>query len=35
MDVLASSPAELAKFLDGEMAKWSRVIKDNNIRAGD
>ena len=35
MDVLASSPTELAKFLDGEMTKWSKVIKDNNIRAGD
>jgi tripartite-type tricarboxylate transporter receptor subunit TctC len=35
MDVVGSSPAELAKFFDGEVERWSKVIRDNNIRAGE
>ena len=35
MDVLGGGPADLDKFLRGEIARWSKVVKDNNIRAGD
>jgi len=33
MDVQASSPADLQKFLVSEMARWAKVVKDNNIKA--
>jgi len=33
MDVQASSPADLQKFLAAEMARWAKVVKDNNIKA--
>ncbi|MBM3536514.1 MAG: tripartite tricarboxylate transporter substrate binding protein [Alphaproteobacteria bacterium] len=33
MDVQASSPADLQKFLASEMSRWARVIKENNIKA--
>jgi tripartite-type tricarboxylate transporter receptor subunit TctC len=32
-DVVASPAEECATFLDAEIAKWGRVIRDNNIRA--
>jgi tripartite-type tricarboxylate transporter receptor subunit TctC len=32
-NVVASSAAELATFLKAEIDKWSKVIRDNNIRA--
>lgn len=32
-NVVASQPAELASFLDAEIEKWAKVIRDNNIRA--
>jgi tripartite-type tricarboxylate transporter receptor subunit TctC len=32
-NVVASSQAELAAFLKGEIDKWGKVIRDNNIRA--
>jgi tripartite-type tricarboxylate transporter receptor subunit TctC len=35
MDVLGGGPADLDKFLRGEITRWSKVVKDNNIRAGD
>ena len=35
MDVLGGGPAELDRFLRGEIARWAKVVKDNNIRAGD
>jgi tripartite-type tricarboxylate transporter receptor subunit TctC len=35
MDVLGGGPADLDRFLRGEIARWSKVVKDNNIRAGD
>jgi tripartite-type tricarboxylate transporter receptor subunit TctC len=35
MDLVGSSPAELAKFFDGEVARWSKVIRENNIKAGE
>jgi tripartite-type tricarboxylate transporter receptor subunit TctC len=33
MDLVVSSPEDLQKFLLGEMARWGKVVKDNNIRA--
>ena len=35
MDLVGSSPADLAKFFAGEVARWSKVISDNNIKAGE
>ncbi len=35
MNLVGGPPAQLAKFLDVEMAKWSKVVKDFGIRAGD
>ena len=33
MDLVASSPAELQKFLVAEIARWGKVVRENNIRA--
>jgi tripartite-type tricarboxylate transporter receptor subunit TctC len=30
-DVVASSPGECGRFLNSEVAKWGKVIRDNNI----
>jgi tripartite-type tricarboxylate transporter receptor subunit TctC len=35
MDIVGGGPAELDKFLRGEMARWSRVVQENKIKAGD
>ena len=35
MEIVASSPAELAKFLDIEIDRWAKVIKENKIKAGE
>ncbi len=35
MDIVASSPEELGKFLDVEIARWAKVIADNKIKAGE
>ena len=32
-DVVASSPEECGNFLQGQIAKWGKVIRDNNIQA--
>jgi tripartite-type tricarboxylate transporter receptor subunit TctC len=32
MDLVVSSPEDLQKFLLGEMARWGKVVKDNNIK---
>jgi tripartite-type tricarboxylate transporter receptor subunit TctC len=32
MDLVASSPDALQKWLVGEMQRWGKVVKDNNIR---
>ena len=32
-EVAGNSPAEFAAFISGELAKYSKVIRDNNIRA--
>jgi len=33
MDIVGSSPAEAARFLDSEIAKWARVINTAGIKA--
>ena len=33
MDLVVSSPAELQKFLVTEIARWGKVVKENNIKA--
>lgn len=33
MDLVVSSPEALQKFLVGEIARWGKVVRDNNIRA--
>jgi tripartite-type tricarboxylate transporter receptor subunit TctC len=33
MDIVASSPAALQKFLLSEIERWGKVIRENNIRA--
>ena len=33
MDVQASSPADLQRFLASEMSRWAKVVKDSNIKA--
>ena len=35
MEVVASNPAEAARFLDGEIVKWNRVITRAGIKAED
>jgi tripartite-type tricarboxylate transporter receptor subunit TctC len=33
MDIVAASPEQTQKFLLAEMARWGKVVRDNNIRA--
>jgi tripartite-type tricarboxylate transporter receptor subunit TctC len=33
MDLVVSSPEELQKWTLAEMAKWGKVVKDNNIKS--
>ena len=35
MEIVASKPEELGKFLDIEIDRWAKVIKDNKIKAGE
>ena len=35
MEIVASKPDELGKFLDIEIDRWAKVIKDNKIKAGE
>lgn len=35
MEIVASKPEELGKFLDVEIDRWAKVIKDNKIKAGE
>ncbi|HXM82693.1 MAG TPA: tripartite tricarboxylate transporter substrate binding protein [Burkholderiales bacterium] len=32
MDVVAASPEETQKWIAGEMARWGKVVRENNIR---
>jgi tripartite-type tricarboxylate transporter receptor subunit TctC len=33
-DVVANGPDGTRRFLEGEIEKWGRVIRDNNITVG-
>jgi tripartite-type tricarboxylate transporter receptor subunit TctC len=33
MDLAASSPEALERFLLGEIGRWGKVVRDNNVRA--
>ncbi len=35
MEIVASKPEELGKFVDGEIDRWGKVIRDNKIKAGE
>jgi len=35
MTIRASSPEEFSKFVSGEITRWSKVVKDNKIQAGE
>jgi tripartite-type tricarboxylate transporter receptor subunit TctC len=35
MNLLASAPEELARFLDPQMTRWAGVVREYGIRAGD
>jgi tripartite-type tricarboxylate transporter receptor subunit TctC len=35
MDIVGGGPAELDKFLRGEITRWAVVVRDNKIKAGD
>lgn len=35
IDIEGGGPEALDKFVRGEMARWEKVVKENNIRAGD
>lgn len=35
MDIVASTPEVLARFVSGEMERWGKVVRDNKIRAGE
>jgi hypothetical protein len=35
MEKVLEGRAALAKFRDGEVERWSKVIRDNGIRAGE
>ena len=33
MDLVVSSPEAMTKFVTTEIGRWSKVVKENNIRA--
>jgi len=35
IEISGGGPEELDRFVRGEMARWEKVVKDNNIKAGD
>ncbi len=35
IEIVGGPPEDLDKFVRGEMAKWSAVVKENGIKAGD
>ena len=35
MEIVASSSTEFARFIGGEVERWAKVVKDNNIKAGE
>ena len=35
MDIVGSKPEALQRFVQSEMARWAKVVKDNKIKAGE
>ena len=35
MDVAGSKPEVLQSFLQAEITRWAKVVKDNKIKAGE
>ena len=35
MEIVGGGPADLDRFLRGEIGRWAQVVKDNKIKAGD
>lgn len=35
MEIVGGGPADLDKFLRGEIARWAQVVKENKVKAGD
>ena len=35
MDIVGGGPDVLAKFISGEVDRWAKVVRDNNIKAGE
>ena len=35
MNIVASSPEVFAKFIDDQIARWAKVVREHSIRAGD
>ena len=35
MTIVGGGPEELGRFVGSEVARWAKVVKDNNIKAGD
>jgi tripartite-type tricarboxylate transporter receptor subunit TctC len=35
IEIVGGGPAEVDRFVRGEMAHWATVVKENNIKAGD
>jgi len=33
LEVVASTPEQFGAFVRSEIAKWAKVVKDNNIKA--
>jgi tripartite-type tricarboxylate transporter receptor subunit TctC len=32
LEIVASTPDQLKRHVDSEMARWTKVVKDNNVR---
>ena len=35
IEIAASSPDELGKFIANEVSRWNKVVRDNKIQAGE
>ena len=35
MDIVGSKPEALQAFLQGEITRWAKVVRENKIKAGE
>ena len=35
MDIVGGGPEELDRFVRGEISRWAKVVKENNVKSGD